>query len=226
MYKTSKGFTVVEMAIAIVVIGIVVSVVIGASEIVEQSKLKKIYLQATEFKTALHAFEEKYEGLPGDLTNASEIWPDCDPTPSNCNGNGNGFVSTSEGEVGRAFQQLSVSGFIAGEYTGINPYWDPGVNTPAGPFDKSYYKIETNSSKIEVEFNNVDRPNCDWCSSLTPEQAYNIDKLYDDGFPYTGDIWGPDGQLDSNCVIYTTRSVYNVSENSLQCRMKFFFKRG
>lgn len=219
----SKGFTLIELSIVLVIIGLVISGVLTGSEIIEQSKLTKVNNDANNFKAALYTFQLKYEmgELPGDTDKASIWFPNCDSPATNCNGNADGTIDCGS-ECMRTWQQLADAGILKGEYSGTGS-WNPGVNAPKGPFDGTGYKIQTNGTATEIEFNAMDS-SCGYCSSLTPLQAYSLDAKFDDGYA-TGAISASDGRDDSNCSTWISPGLYeyNVAVDSLQCRLKFSF---
>ncbi len=61
------GFTLVEMAIVIVIIGLVVGGVIVGQDLIESAKIQSQVSQIEQFKTANNTFRLKYDALPGDM---------------------------------------------------------------------------------------------------------------------------------------------------------------
>ncbi len=142
-YKNRKGFTLVEMSIVIVIIGLVVGGVIAGRDLIEAAQLRKVVSEQEEFTMAVMAFKLKYNAIPGDMTNATQFWgtdASCPNTPINttrktatCNGDGNGqlgvysAVSTNWREGFRLWQQLANERLIEGQFTGT-----PGNSTYSG----------------------------------------------------------------------------------------------
>lgn len=69
----NKGFTLVELAIVIVIIGLLVGGVLQGQELITQSKIRSQVKQIEEFNAATAIFRSKYDGLPGDLINPSRF---------------------------------------------------------------------------------------------------------------------------------------------------------
>jgi prepilin-type N-terminal cleavage/methylation domain-containing protein len=56
----NKGFTLIELSIVLVIIGLIVGGVLGGRELVKQAELRKVLKEAEQFKTAANAFRAKY----------------------------------------------------------------------------------------------------------------------------------------------------------------------
>ena len=150
MQKT-HGFSLVELSIVLVILGLLVGGVLGGQALIRSSELRNLPIEKDRMITATLAFRNKYIGLPGDITNATAIWGAAHATPATCittsstgtetcNGNGDGrigdveFVATYH-EFFRAMQQLGNAGLLEGSFTGVAGPDDaadtlPGINTP------------------------------------------------------------------------------------------------
>lgn len=88
----NKGFTLVELAIAMVVIGLLVGGILSGKELIENSHVNKAVMQIKSFDTATNVFREAHGALPGDITDAQARIPNCDSGVCSISGNGNGHV--------------------------------------------------------------------------------------------------------------------------------------
>lgn len=82
-----NGFTLAEMAVVIVIIGLMAGLVTAGQELIYSARLRSIIKETYLYQTALNAFYAKYKALPGDMDNAELFWPG-----QTSNGNGNGSV--------------------------------------------------------------------------------------------------------------------------------------
>lgn len=116
-----KGFTLVEVAIAIVVVGLLALSISSARDLIRATYVRSVISDVHNFKNSIAGFHNLYKYLPGDLNIAGSFWPDkCLDDGSNiCNGNANGDIAISANEGLRAWQHLSLSGVLPGEYSGI-----------------------------------------------------------------------------------------------------------
>ncbi|MBX9726033.1 MAG: prepilin-type N-terminal cleavage/methylation domain-containing protein [Rickettsiales bacterium] len=146
------GFSLVELSIVLVILGLLVGGVLSGQSLIRAAELRSLTTDTQRFIAATIAFKDKYFGLPGDMSNATAYWgkdgTNCasdtgnvDTTRGTCNGNGDGIMEfgTVNGGTGEAFQfwrQLALAGLIEGSYTGIAGPGNTinairGVNTPA-----------------------------------------------------------------------------------------------
>lgn len=141
--RTRHGFTLIEMAVVLIIIGLVIGGVIAGQHLQRVSQLQSIPSDTAMLIDALNQFQAKYGSLPGDMPNATNYWgaANADATicqttvgagKSTCNGNGDGRirgVGSQEYEVFRALQQLSNAGMLRGTYTGVTSWPQvPGTN--------------------------------------------------------------------------------------------------
>ena len=86
MHKT--GFTLIELSIVLVIIGLIVGGVLVGRDLIHQSQLSAQIAQISSYNAAVHTFQTKYNCMPGDCVNASQFFSGA------TNGNGNGQVAS------------------------------------------------------------------------------------------------------------------------------------
>jgi prepilin-type N-terminal cleavage/methylation domain-containing protein len=144
----SSGFTLIELSIVLLVIGLITGGVIAGQSMIRSAQLRNTMGQITQYTQAVANFSDKYKALPGDFPKAEALWGSdtgCPTTTSNtvlkkatCNGDGDGKIG--DYEQFRAWQQLSAAGFfgeVSGNaFSGVRGSGStihavPGVNLPA-----------------------------------------------------------------------------------------------
>jgi hypothetical protein len=124
MKKASElGFTLIELTIVFVVIGLLVGGILGGQELVYQSQLRKAATKITTYKTAIKTFQGKYGELPGDFSRAKTYFSDCIEASGYyaCNGNGNGILDETEPYY--VWRHLSLAKMIQEQFN-EQFYWD------------------------------------------------------------------------------------------------------
>lgn len=91
MRSQQSGFTLVEIAIVLVIIGLLLGGVLKGQELINSAKVKNLANDFRTIPTYIYAFQDKYKALPGDDAQATAHISAC-AAPCQ-NGNGNGVVN-------------------------------------------------------------------------------------------------------------------------------------
>ncbi len=122
--SSQRGFTMVEVAIVLVVVGLLVGGVLKGQEMITNSKLKRLESDNIGISAALLTYQDRYRAMPGDDDLAMlrfSIYTDGvnDPTPAEINGNGDGIIdgnwmAAPNTETANFWKHLRASGLIDG----------------------------------------------------------------------------------------------------------------
>jgi prepilin-type N-terminal cleavage/methylation domain-containing protein len=94
--KKDRGFTLVEMAIVLTIVGILlVTMFVGGGALIEQAERKALIKQVIDIRAATRQFQERFRFLPGDFpanTEIQNILPGCMAGGAGV-GNGDGLIA-------------------------------------------------------------------------------------------------------------------------------------
>src|SRR5437879_5541775 len=90
MNKRRQGFTLVEIAIVLVIIGLLLGGILKGQEMITQAKIKNVVADFSGVSAAYYGYQDRYRAIPGDDPNAGARWTTA-PTPAQ-SGDGNGIV--------------------------------------------------------------------------------------------------------------------------------------
>jgi prepilin-type N-terminal cleavage/methylation domain-containing protein len=135
---TEAGFTLVEIAIVLVIIGLLLGGILKGQEMITQAKIKNAINDFNGLNVAVTSYQDRYRALPGDDPNADTRWTVQAPAK----GDGNGVIAgkynaiaaaapTSAEESNLFWQHLRIAGFVPGLTTGAGS-GSPPQNAAAG----------------------------------------------------------------------------------------------
>lgn len=107
------GFTLVEIAIVLVIIGLLLGGVLKGQSLIDSARVKNIIQQSTSLTSAVNAYQDKFRALPGDDVQGTTHAP-------GATGNGNGDGQIAEYQL--APQHLALAGFITGSFNGTTDF--------------------------------------------------------------------------------------------------------
>jgi prepilin-type N-terminal cleavage/methylation domain-containing protein len=113
MKTAQKGFTLVEIAIVLVIIGLLLGGILKGQEMITQAKIKNVIADVTGVSAAMYGYQDRYRALPGDDKTATR-WTGATA------GNGNGVIegayqsATATHESRLFWDHLRRAGFVSG----------------------------------------------------------------------------------------------------------------
>lgn len=178
-----KGFTLVEISIVLVIVGLMLAGVFKGQALIDSARVRSMASEVSGIRSAWYSFQDRYRALPGDFQSAgTQI------DSAAVSGNGNGRVDGNAERAG-VWQQLSLAGFINGSFNGeqagagsaSDVDCAPGT-CPKNPFN-GFYKISYSAQAADV----ISPSHEIFTGSQIPVGILaELDRKLDDGIPTTG----------------------------------------
>lgn len=215
-----RAFSLVELSIVLVILGLLVGGVLSGQSLIRAAELRSVSSDYARYVAATQSFRDKYFALPGDMTNATQFWGSAGGTGGDaacftgqtaaarntCNGNGDGQIfgvtGVVYGERFASWKHLANAGLVEGSYTGSNgdvpasPTYvaQPGTNVPAAKLSQGFFDIV------------YERPSPSQYAAATSVNV-NVIAIYGAGSTTFGilrpeEAWNIDTKLDDGSPVY------------------------
>ena len=230
MFK--RGFTLVELSIVIIIIGLLVTSIVGGQKIVDNAKANKLINNVNTIKSSASIFQTTFDAIPGDFNEAYSYWTtDCDSSSSECNGDDDGEIDSSAAtgetytESKFFFHHLNLAGIL-------NNTYDPTSSTLTDYlFDFSFYTYGAYGTALYDDGTSgyfhegadnyllIGTGSAYDEAFISPRWAYKLDSKIDDGLPESGlvTIYISDSSLDTACTNGT--SAYYLASDTEACNL-------
>ena len=205
MKSVERGFTLVEIAIVLTLIGLLLGGVFKGQEMVNQAKIKSLVADLSGVSAAYAGYMDRYRAVPGDDPNAGLRWAGA------TSGNGDGQVSgkynsQNPGDESRLWwAHLRRAGFVAGTGTqqpfnvlaGIVGAQTGDAGSPVGPALGGFVSLIVCSANLHDKI------------------AIAVDTQMDDGLPHSGAVraqllTGPNPDIAATAASVFTETGTNV----------------
>lgn len=115
MVFTQRGFTLIEISIVLIIIGLLLGGVLKGQEMINDAKIRNIEQDMAGIAAAIHTYQDRYKALPGDDKRAAGRWA------AASDGDGDGllegdFDSATETDESRImWRHLRYAGLLQGD---------------------------------------------------------------------------------------------------------------
>lgn len=194
-HSRQGGFTLIEIAIVLVIIGLLLGGVLKGQELITSARVRNLIAQQDGIKAAFFGFQDRFRAYAGDYSSANTTLK-C-PTGNSClNGNGNGIVEggspgatpvTISGvpsetqESILAWMHLASAGFLNGSYTMASGDGNANDNnTPKNPYN-IFLQIIYDSVYADTATTPPPKHNLKTGAQVPVEIISEVDRKIDDG---------------------------------------------
>jgi prepilin-type N-terminal cleavage/methylation domain-containing protein len=228
MRKQQSGFTLIEIAIVLVIIGLLLGGVLKGQELITSARVRNLISTQDGIKAAYFGFQDRYRGLPGDYSGANALANIPNMPGATFGGNGDGRILNQGGtsEQVLAWMHMSHAGFLTGNYrmAAINEAVAAN-NTPQNPYNAFLEIIHDNVYSIVTgDPAAVIRLNVKTGNQIPVEIMTEVDRKVDDAnagrgtlrfsvFQATGTGAAP---TPANCFTAAT-GVWLTTTNEVNC---------
>lgn len=238
--QKENGFTLVELAISLMIIGLLLGGVLKGQELIENARITAVARQFKSFEAAMNTFRSTYGSLPGDIVRVDRI-PNCTTSPCNLRGNGDNTINSYGGtptvygtwdytnpgapELRNFWFHMAKAGMISGVDMngGTSSPFQWGVEFPAGPINDTGFLVNSFAlsapypeALIPVAIVYMAGAQSHTYGSLNGPQAAALDIKMDDGKPYSGDMVSP--MYPTSCTTaYAANGRYAETNIDSQC---------
>jgi len=196
--RMQAGFTLVEIAIVLVIIGLLLGGILKGQEMITQARIKNVVNDFNGITAAYFGYQDRYKQVPGDDNQASTRWANPNPPGGSRDGNGNGVINgfymaapaaltgaapLANEESNLFWWHLRLAGFVAGATSG-QASWTPPVNALGG-----FVGVQNGAPGIAAGQPRL--AGLVLCSANIPDKiASAVDTQVDDQRSQTGQMYG------------------------------------
>lgn len=240
MQRQESGFTLVEIAIVLVIIGLLLGGILKGQELINSARVRNLADTTSGIQAAYFGFIDRYRRVPGD-------WDSSAATAAiggiiNGGGNNNGRLDHSASnpyvEPNALWEHLSAAGFINGTYDGGIEV--PSIDNDNAPFN-AFNNAITMARTSDYEGTNPVRLHLVLGRGVPVDIVRELDTKLDDAAPDSGSLRAtvddassptltappggvPWGGRDATCVSGTAPNmIWDVGSDAQDCNAAFLF---
>jgi prepilin-type N-terminal cleavage/methylation domain-containing protein len=225
MKRNQSGFTLIEIAIVLVIIGLLLGGVLKGQELINSAKVKNLASDFRNIPLYIYSYQDKYHALPGDdPLAATHVTSAIVATTPLLNDVGNGRIdgkwdsTTATDESFLFWQHVRLSGIAAGITDTTDTVGYPARNTLGGRMSVTNSGVN-NSGVNNSPILNLKGSYIVCSSSIVGKFAKQLDVALDDGNPMTGAMMsmvdtGSHPALVGTAVVPDDTTLYTVCMGS------------
>lgn len=210
--KREGGFTLVELAIVMIIIGLLIGGILKGQELIANSQVTATIAQIKGIDAATSTFRDKYASLPGDMNPANRL-SNCTAAPCSTAGNANGRIENGAAAAAGAAPAIGNESVVAFSHMAAADLVS-GIESSGGALT---YGQALPEAKLGGGFNGIEYTAANLTQAqaaraghylvmtgavgavgaatgaITAARAAQIDRKLDDGLPNTGSVRANNG---------------------------------
>lgn len=225
--KRQGGFSLVELAIVLLIIGLIVGGILKGQDLIQSARTNQIQTDLNEIRVATNTFQDKFVAFPGDFVDSDRL----QGLGAADNGDGNGRIDsvnvrmgagTADEEPALFWLHLSAAGLL----DGVDPALDEsdldstnGKTASVGGLYTILFEDPGSGSDHWIQLGGDVNGTDNNGPVLSPTDLRSIDLKQDDGDPQEGNVLAEedDGSGAGQCV---TGGDYDTTD-AVECVANF-----
>lgn len=190
MKRNQSGFTLIEIAIVLVIIGLLLGGVLKGQELINSAKVKNLATDFRNIPVYIYGYQDKFKALPGDDKAATtHVGATTDGDGNGViNGNWNDPATATTSEALNFWQHVRLAGLATGPTATTDPAYTPS-NAVGGIIGIQSGTSSATTTPIKDGSGNAIRGSYIICSSgILGKFVKQLDTTMDDGNPATGSM--------------------------------------
>jgi prepilin-type N-terminal cleavage/methylation domain-containing protein len=245
MNKRQSGFTLVEIAIVLVIIGLLLGGILKGQELINSARVRNLADTNAGVQAAYYGFIDRYRQVPGDMvaTLAAQMIGDSGITwGGDGNGQlaGSGVAATDWQEANAAWIHMTRAGFLQGTYSG--PVTDSTsyiAQAPKNSFNGTMLLARTRDYSVSNPLgppsgSSAYRLGFVLGNNIPVDIAQELDTKIDDQSPLTGtlrftgltstiqDFTGV-SDASTSCMTSTSTNQYDIAGDNQNCNLIYLY---
>ncbi|MBT4879276.1 MAG: prepilin-type N-terminal cleavage/methylation domain-containing protein [Alphaproteobacteria bacterium] len=215
-----NAFSLVELSIVLIIIGLLIAGVSSGSKLIEQAKINKAVSDLRDYKGSYLTFILTYDKIPGDMDDAVSFFGS-----GTANGDNDTQIETSAADTSEsllAWEHMALSEVISGSYSqAATGFHTAGTTGPKSSLSATCYApvydttAAVNGLQVGTNAATVD---CSGTTSLLALTVYKIDNKIDDGVGNSGDITATSAATDCQ-----SSGTYDLDSTTKGCAFHYSF---
>ena len=188
MRRYSNGFTLIEITIVLVILGLLLGGILKGQELITGARVRNLISQRDAITAAFFGFQDRFRALPGDYAKA-DVSINCGASPC-AKGNGNGSIESAATPISGSvtheetlvWNHLTAAGYLSGSYT----FTDTAASDATTPRNQYGSYLDMENDQQYGQGTAPTRHNLKTGAQIPVETTSELDRKIDDGNPYSG----------------------------------------